>query len=82
MREVNYSTHPSTLREIILSQRVARQDMEAALELIVLRTDLSRDEALDLTGEEATRVMQGIVRGLNTASILSQFDRDDLDKKT
>lgn len=61
---VVYSDKPFTLRERILEYRWTNGDWDALASLILLRTNLTNTEALDLTEEEDGTLVQ-VMRRIN-----------------
>lgn len=66
--DVEYSTKSMTLHQSILAQQFSNsQDLEALLELITERTNLSEEEALALDQEDLEIVCSNIAAGVATS---------------
>lgn len=76
MREIIYSSKPITLGNMIDIQRFqSESDSEALLELILDRTDLTEEEAIQLDMDDIDVIVSNLVTALEQAIALRNLGK-------
>lgn len=73
--QIVYSTKSITLREMIIAQRVAQGEASAIVEFLLLRTNLTEEQALDLDLEDITVISNHIQEAIKTSQILESISK-------
>jgi hypothetical protein len=73
--DVQISTRPITLGQLVDVKLMSGGDYEALLRLITARTNLTEHEARELTLEESCEVINKIVDGIMKSNVLDQLSK-------
>ena len=75
MKDIALSTSPITLKQMILMQKLAINsgDYMSLYELILERTNLDEDEALELDCDDIAKVSQLVFENIGQAAKLAQL---------
>lgn len=77
--KVDYSTKPVTLAQHIWMQRAQRQDFEGMLSLILARTNIPEEEALEFDDEELGIVITKVCDGIIASTVLNSLGKGFFD---
>lgn len=70
---ITYSTKPMTLGEARLIKWAQDGDFDAAIKLLMARTNLTEAEAEALDASDLAEIMQAIADGMNQGAVLAKM---------
>lgn len=73
--KVEFSTKPYNLRELILAQQVGTGDWVATFDLIVARSSIAAEEALELDQDELAVVLNKLIEAGQHSIVLQELGK-------
>lgn len=73
--QVEYSTKPVTLQQHIWMQKAVAGDYEAMLFLIIARTNIGEEKALNIEDDDLVVIIGEIAQGMQRSMMLSELGK-------